>query len=602
MNKLLSICIPSYNRVSELSRQAEFFVHEASLHKNEINLFFSDNCSVDNTWDYLDTFQEKHPWIHIHRTDNNLGLVGNLYELLDLTDSKYIWFISDDDIFVRGIVNQVLAIIKSNPSLGSIFINSELWKYDKFGDLVQEASEIIRPENANLRTDKYEALYDIFMRKNTALMWISAWVLDRKSVEDVQSLNSDIFHLTEPFLFAANSLNYGLIYITEGVYIKNGSKLASTWATNNDAVFKVHFLGFYNAIKAMHSLSFPKRFVSQFLQSRTDYLVSHNPTYFLRGLIKYFFTTISIIWQSSARSMIKLIIKLVGRFTHQAKMACKVLIEQMKVRYWECRYFCSNKILKKKLSYDNDNIIVSLTTYPRRMQKVYLTIESLFNQDRLPDKIILWLSKEEYSNYSELPKSIIALKKRGLVIEFVEHNYGPYKKLIYAYKKYPKATIITVDDDILYPRYWLSELLRQHDSTAKCIIAYQCKKIELAENRTSLNEYRYWKMPSTTIESFSHIPIGAYGVLYPPGSLHDDIDNFELFQKLSPMTDDIWFKAMAMLQNVKARQVWAKSPVFHHLSKSQGSALYHSNIGLGNNDKNLGMVFNYYTLFSLLEK
>ena len=41
-----------------------------------------------------------------------------------------------------------------------------------------------------------------------------------------------------------------------------------------------------------------------------------------------------------------------------------------------------------------------------------------------------------------MPKSLISLKERGLEINFVDDNFKPYKKLIYAYASYPNSTII----------------------------------------------------------------------------------------------------------------------------------------------------------------
>ena len=598
MIKILDICIPTFNRVLELKRQVEYFISEVSELQKSVNLYISDNCSNDSTWEYLNNLIVEHPWISIHRNEENKGLVGNLYELQNISKSKYIWFVSDDDIFECGIVKEALSIINGNSSIGSIFINSELWKYNEQGYLEQEATEIISQENASLRPDKYDALLAIFRKKNTALMWISAWILDRRSVEDVKLFPEQIFHLTEPLLFAANSLNYGPIYITANVYIKNGSKLTSTWATNNEAVFRVHFLGFYNAILKLPALNYSPMVTGEFLKIRTQYLIQSNPTYFINGLIKYPLTTINILRKLSLVDNLKLLAQILHKVSTKVSVIKTIILNILAVRFLEIKYTFLNNYSKNRIANVKEEFIVSLTTYPKRTKKVFLTIESLFNQNTLPDKVILWLSKEEYQSLSDLPKSLLALQKRGLLIEFVEANHGPYKKLVYSYKLYPNSTIITVDDDILYPPEWLAELIRQHNLTPGCIIAYHCKNIELNDDQISLKPYFRWQNTSSIEPSISCMPIGAYGVLYPPNSLHDDLTEVKLFSELSPMTDDIWFKAMALLQNVKARQVHEKSPQYYHVSGSQDSALYHSNIDLGKNDKNLKLVFNHYRLYS----
>ena len=43
--------------------------------------------------------------------------------------------------------------------------------------------------------------------------------------------------------------------------------------------------------------------------------------------------------------------------------------------------------------------------------------------------------------------------------------------------------------------------------------------------------------------------------MYPPNCFYKDIDNEELFMKLAPNADDIWFWAMAVLNDKKIKVV-----------------------------------------------
>ena len=45
------------------------------------------------------------------------------------------------------------------------------------------------------------------------------------------------------------------------------------------------------------------------------------------------------------------------------------------------------------------------------------------------------------------------------------------------------------------------------------------------------------------------IPIGAWGILYPPNCLSSQVLDVDLFLKIAPKNDDLWFKAMALLKN-----------------------------------------------------
>ena len=50
-------------------------------------------------------------------------------------------------------------------------------------------------------------------------------------------------------------------------------------------------------------------------------------------------------------------------------------------------------------------VIVSLTSFPIRINKVWLVIESILRQSNKLDKIILGLSKEQFSSLDSLPKN-----------------------------------------------------------------------------------------------------------------------------------------------------------------------------------------------------
>lgn len=598
MLKKLAICIPTYNRISELERQVNFFISEISDDKSEIEFFISDNNSSDNTKKYLNEISKNHPWINVIYNETNNGLVGNLYELLKNSEiAEYIWFVSDDDIFKTGVVKEIINILKNNDDIGSVFINSELWIHNENYDLIKEVDKFVPNEKAGLRNDKFVALSEIFKKKNTSLMWISAWVIRREAVSEIKKLDFKNLFLTEPFLFAANSVNYGSIYITTNIYLKNGTKLASTWVSNHLAVFKVHFIGFFYSILLMKNLGYKKVLINDFTSERVEYLIKNSPKYFIWGILFARKLSLKIFFRVSIILNMKILNKLFHYsfkkiYLHIFK---KVLILRGGIK--ELEYGLLNKFSsKRKIESKNNNpqYVVSLTTFPARIKKVYIVIESILSQNLLPDKIILWLSKEEFEGFDTLPKSLISLKERGLEINFVDDNFKPYKKLIYAYASYPNSTIITVDDDVIYPKNWLNQLISNHKKEPKVTISYLCKEIELLKDSNQLKPYGKWRPVSKTIPSYNNFPIGAYGVLYPPNSLNELISNSELFIKLCPNQDDIWFKAMAMLNGTMAKQISEKQPYFYAVRNTEETALFHTNVGNGMNDLSLKKVFSYF--------
>ena len=75
-------------------------------------------------------------------------------------------------------------------------------------------------------------------------------------------------------------------------------------------------------------------------------------------------------------------------------------------------------------------IIISLTSYPARIESAYKTIRTLLHQSYLPDRIILWLAKEQFVSETALPSNLLELKKYGLE-EIIEIDTGEYKIIGY---------------------------------------------------------------------------------------------------------------------------------------------------------------------------
>ena len=248
-------------------------------------------------------------------------------------------------------------------------------------------------------------------------------------------------------------------------------------------------------------------------------------------------------------------------------------------------------------------IVVSLTSFGKRIHDVYLTVESLFQQSHKADKIVLWLSNEEFNEHN-LPAVLKSQRNRGLEIEFVDGDLGPYKKFFYALKKYPDALLITVDDDVLYPIDIIDRLYSAYLQEPEKIHCGRAHRITL-DNQGQLRPYKEWRRHSNDAESSLNVfPTGVGGVLYFPGCFDNDIFNQDAFVRLAPNADDIWLKAMSLKQGVECRVFEQRgSWMLHHPSivGSQEVSLKRKNkkSALGN-DQKLKAVFDEYELFSIL--
>lgn len=204
----------------------------------------------------------------------------------------------------------------------------------------------------------------------------------------------------------------------------------------------------------------------------------------------------------------------------------------------------------------NKKIIVSLTSYPARIDVVNTTIESILNQSLKANRIILWLAPEQFPNKEkDLPNKLVELKKYGLIIDWY-HDIGSYKKLIPTLKLYPNDIIVTADDDVLYNKEWLNKLYKSYLANPEMIHCHRARKILL--NKDKLKPYKQWQIYDKSykdISGFSVFFTGVGGVLYPPNSLNKNVLNEQEFMELCPKNDDIWFWCNAVLNKTKIKLV-----------------------------------------------
>jgi hypothetical protein len=241
------------------------------------------------------------------------------------------------------------------------------------------------------------------------------------------------------------------------------------------------------------------------------------------------------------------------------------------------------------------NLIVSLTSYSIRVLEVYLVVESLFNQTLKADKIILWLDENEFSD-DTIPNILKKQTERGLEIKYCK-NIKSYKKLIPTLKLYPNSTIITVDDDILYPVDFIENFVSSHKKYPNTVLCNIGR--EIPNDKEKRKFYKNWDYADNFNQPKKEIvPIGAGGVLYPPHCFYKDILIEEKFMNLAPSADDIWFKAMTLKNNVESIVLGDINKYLNKiviLEEAQEIALFNENIR--KNDEQIKKVFEEYNLF-----
>ncbi len=239
--------------------------------------------------------------------------------------------------------------------------------------------------------------------------------------------------------------------------------------------------------------------------------------------------------------------------------------------------------------------IVSLTSFPGRINEVWTTVETLLRQSFKPDRIILWLSEVQFPD-KIVPESLLELKERGLQIEFVKDDIRSHKKYFYAFQRFPQAAIITVDDDVYYPTDTLKYLVDASDKNKGHIIANRAHMITFDNDQ--LQPYRKWQHNKKGFDggSYLFVPTGVGGVLYPPNSYHHDIFDEATFKRICFMADDLWLKIATLRNNSSVITTPYFTKDLITVGKSQNIKLVSSNSIGGGNDVQLNDLIKHFNI------
>lgn len=217
-------------------------------------------------------------------------------------------------------------------------------------------------------------------------------------------------------------------------------------------------------------------------------------------------------------------------------------------------FFGRNKNTKEKDNYiksmekkDKKMVIVSMTTIPKRKDRLMDNLPALLNQSYKFDKLIINiddnLSDEDYKWYDALLE-----KDSRIEINKAEAKWRSCNKLLPTLKKYPEDIIITLDDDIFYPEDTVKELVEWHEKEPECIISHEINPLNIKDDYVSYdNAYDVMLMQKEWGKYFSNC------ALFPP-HVFDGTDLYD-YDKMMECTngthDELWFWVQSTLNGVQ---------------------------------------------------
>lgn len=214
--------------------------------------------------------------------------------------------------------------------------------------------------------------------------------------------------------------------------------------------------------------------------------------------------------------------------------------------------------------YNNEEIIVSLTSFCNKIQYLPKTLFTIFDNDFKNFHVVVTLAKKDVGFITEDLQLLIDNNLLELLI--VDKDLGPHTKYFYAMEKYQNKPIITFDDDRKIHKNAISLLLEGHKNNPTNIIGMCCVKMTKTNN--TLNKLSDWMKPYNRLKPNETSKIamaeGYAGVLYPENFFQFIKNKNELEFEDFKYDDDLYLKMIETRNNLQVTQVnraWLDSDI-----------------------------------------
>lgn len=122
MSKILSLCIPTYNRASLLDILIQSIISQieqspqSSFLRKVIEICVSDNASSDHTQSVCESWAKRHSIdISYACNDSNIGADLNYLKSVSMATGQYAWIVGSDDALASGALDIVFSAILNCP-------------------------------------------------------------------------------------------------------------------------------------------------------------------------------------------------------------------------------------------------------------------------------------------------------------------------------------------------------------------------------------------------------------------------------------------------------------------------------------------------------
>lgn len=240
-------------------------------------------------------------------------------------------------------------------------------------------------------------------------------------------------------------------------------------------------------------------------------------------------------------------------------------------------------------------LIVSLTTYPGRIHLIPQVLETIFNQTRKADAVVLWLAREQFPDgESALPEQLrILVAEKKLDLRWCD-DLKAHKKYFYALQEFRQDLVVTVDDDLKYPADMLSCLYASYLLYPEAVSTVRAHLMMFGEEKEIL-PYGSWIQETDSLlhtPSMQLLATGGAGALYPPELFRQEFFDAGAIRENCLWADDLWLKAMEAVSGVPVVLARKFEPL-RYMPDSQSEGLVVYNVQNRQNDVQMANIIRW---------
>lgn len=232
--KIISICIPTYNRGYVLENTLEKLVKERAFLTREVEICVSDNASTDNTGEVVKRFADLYGNIIYHRNEINTGTIdGNFPIVAGLGSGAFIKFLNDYAFFQPGELDNILELVKKNKHTKRLLFFPN-------GRLESDKSNLI----------EIESLEQFVSKASYWVTWVLAagfWREDLENINDRDRSVSKFMWCPDNYFRLLDTGRKALIYNSEfaklqGLKSKGGYNIFYTFGINYLSMYQPYLI------------------------------------------------------------------------------------------------------------------------------------------------------------------------------------------------------------------------------------------------------------------------------------------------------------------------------------------------------------------------